>query len=114
MSGLSNETMDTLQADHKAWCRWVESAVGAHLVNQAFKDKKLQIYYWREGNDEVDFVVEHKKRIIALEVKTSKVGALSGMNAFVKTYHPEKSLVVGTDGIPWEEFLQLDVLSLYS
>lgn len=114
MSGLSNETMETLQADHKAWGRWVESAVGAHLVNQAFKDKKLKIYYWREGNDEVDFVVEYKKRIIAIEVKTSKVGALPGMNAFVKTYRPEKSLVVGTDGIPWEEFLQMDVLSLYS
>ncbi len=114
MSGLSNETMETLQADHKAWGRWVESAVGAHLVNQAFKDRKLSIYYWREGNDAVDFVVEYKKRIIALEVKTSKVRALSGMNAFVKNYHPEKTFVIGTGGIPWEEFLQLDVLSLYS
>lgn len=114
MSGVSNETMDTLQADHRAWGRWVESAVGAHLVNQAFKERKLHIYYWREGNDEVDFIVEYKKRIIALEVKTSRVGGLTGMNAFTNTYHPEKSLVVGTDGIPWEEFLQMDVLDLYS
>ncbi|REG94418.1 ATP-binding protein [Algoriphagus antarcticus] len=114
MSGISNETMDTLQADHRAWGRWVESAVGAHLMNQAFKERKLHIYYWREGNDEVDFVVEYKKRVIALEVKTSKVGGLTGMNAFKNTYHPEKSLVIGTDGIPWEEFLQVDVLDLYS
>ncbi|TXE05745.1 ATP-binding protein [Algoriphagus aquimarinus] len=114
MSGVSNETMDTLQEDHRAWGRWVESAVGAHLVNQAFKERKLHIYYWREGNDEVDFIVEYKKRIIALEVKTSRVGGLTGMNAFTNTYHPEKSLVVGTDGIPWEEFLQMDVLDLYS
>ena len=113
MSGISNETFKTLQADHRAWGRWVESAVGAHLVNQAFKEKKLTIYYWREGNEEVDFVVEYKKRIIALEVKTSKVGGLAGLNAFAKQYRPEKSLVIGTDGIPWEEFLQLDVLSLY-
>lgn len=113
MSGLSNETMETLRADHRAWGRWVESAVGAHLVNQAFKEKKLNIYYWREGNEEVDFVVEYKKRIIALEVKTSKVGGLTGLNAFAKQYRPEKSLVIGTDGIPWEKFLQLDVLSLY-
>jgi hypothetical protein len=113
MSGISNETPETLQADHRAWGRWVESAVGAHLVNQAFKEKKLTIYYWREGNEEVDFVVEYKKRIIALEVKTSKVGGLAGLNAFAKQYRPEKSLVIGTDGIPWEEFLQLDVLSLY-
>jgi hypothetical protein len=113
MSGISNETSETLQADHRAWGRWVESAVGAHLVNQAFKETKLTIYYWREGNEEVDFVVEYKKRIIALEVKTSKVGGLAGLNAFAKQYRPEKSLVIGTDGIPWQEFLQLDVLSLY-
>ncbi|SFU19689.1 hypothetical protein SAMN04489724_0176 [Algoriphagus locisalis] len=114
MSGVSNETMETLREDHRAWGRWVESAVGAHLVNQAFKERKLHIYYWREGNDEVDFVIEYKKRIIALEVKTSKVGGLAGLNSFATTYHPEKSLVIGTDGIPWEEFLQMDVLELYS
>ena len=114
MSGLSNESYDTLLVDPKSWGRWVESAVGAHLINQSFKNKKLKIYYWREGNDEVDFVVEFKKRIIALEVKTSKVGSLTGMNAFSKNFHPEKSFVVGTGGIPWEEFLQLDVLDLFS
>jgi predicted AAA+ superfamily ATPase len=114
MSGLSNESYDTLLVDPKSWGRWVESAVGAHLINQSFKNKKLNIYYWREGNDEVDFVVEYKKKIIALEVKTSKVGSLTGMNAFSKNFHPEKSLVIGTGGIPWEEFLQLDVLDLFS
>jgi len=114
MSGLSNESYDTLLVDPKSWGRWVESAVGAHLINQSFKNKKLKIYYWREGNDEVDFVVEYKKKIIALEVKTSKVGSLTGMNAFSKNFHPEKSLVIGTGGIPWEEFLQLDVLDLFS
>jgi predicted AAA+ superfamily ATPase len=114
MSGLSNESYDTLLVDPKSWGRWVESAVGAHLINQSFKNKKLNIYYWREGSNEVDFVVEYKKKIIALEVKTSKVGSLTGMNAFSKNFHPEKSLVIGTGGIPWEEFLQLDVLDLFS
>lgn len=114
MSGISNETFDTLKADQRAWGRWVESAVGAHLVNQAFKEKKLNLYYWREANSEVDFVLEYKKRIISLEVKTSKVGSLAGMNAFAAQFHPEKSLVIGTGGIPWEEFLQLDVLELYA
>ncbi|MDO8968890.1 ATP-binding protein [Algoriphagus sp.] len=114
MSGISNETFETLQADHRAWGRWVESAVGAHLINQAFKDKRISIYYWREGNDEVDFVVEYNKRIIALEVKTSKVGGLAGLNGFAKIYRPEKALVIGTDGIPWEEFLQMNVLDLFT
>lgn len=114
MSGISNDTAQTLQADHRAWGRWVESAVGAHLVNQSFKEKKLHIYYWREGKDEVDFVVEYKRRIIALEVKTSKVGGLAGLNAFAKTCQPEKSLVIGTDGIPWQEFLQMEILDLFT
>ena len=114
MSGISNETFDTLKADHRAWGLWVESAVGAHLINQSFKIKKLNIYYWREGNDEVDFVVEYQKRFIALEVKTSKVGGLAGLNAFTKAFRPEKALVIGTDGIPWEDFLQMDVLDLFA
>ena len=113
MSGISNESMDTLVADPKAWGRWVESAVGAHLINQSFKDKKLNVYYWREGNEEVDFVLEYKKRVIALEVKSSKTGTLSGMNAFVKQFKPEKSILIGADGILWQEFLQMDVLDLY-
>lgn len=94
--------------------RWVESAVGAHLINQSFKNKKLKIYYWREGNDEVDFVVEYKKRIIALDVKTAKARGLTGLNAFDKNFRPEKSLLIGTGGIDWQEFLQMDVLDLFS
>ncbi|MHA7131230.1 ATP-binding protein [Algoriphagus namhaensis] len=113
LSGISNETFDTLRSEPKVWGRWVESVVGAHLINQSFKEKKLNIYYWREGNDEVDFVVEYKKRIIALEVKTSKTGKLSGLNAFDKLFRPEKSLLIGGDGIPWQEFLQLDVLTFF-
>ena len=114
MSGISNESMDTLLADPKAWGRWVESGVGAHLINQSFKDKKLNVYYWREGNEEVDFVLEYKKRVIALEVKSSKTGTLSGMNAFSKQFKPEKNLLIGADGIPWQEFLQMDILDLYA
>ena len=57
---------------------------------------------------------EYQKRIIALEVKTTKVGGLAGLNAFAKAFRPEKSLVIGTDGIPWEEFLQMNVLELYA
>jgi hypothetical protein len=62
----------------------------------------------------VDFVVEYQRRIIALEVKTGKVDKLAGLNAFSKAFRPEKSLVIGTDGIPWEDFLQMNVLDLFS
>ncbi|MFD2033308.1 ATP-binding protein [Belliella marina] len=113
MSGISNESFDTLLENPKTWGRWVESAVGAHLVNQSFKDKYLTIHYWREGNDEVDYVVEYKKKVIALEVKSAKTGKLTGLNAFDKKFKPQKSLLIGAGGIPWQEFLEMDMISLF-
>jgi len=113
MSAISSERLDILLEDYEAWGRWVESAVGAHLINQVIKNKKLSLHYWREGNDEVDYVVEYKKRVIALEVKSGKAGKLSGLNAFDKKFQPEKSLLIGAGGIPWQEFLQMDVLELF-
>jgi uncharacterized protein len=113
MSGISSESLDTLLKNHEAWGRWVESAVGAHLINQAFKNKKLTIFYWREGNDEVDFVVAYNKQVIALEVKSGKTGKLSGLGAFDKKFNPQKSLLIGDTGIHWQEFLQMNVLDLF-
>ncbi|PSL05536.1 ATP-binding protein [Cecembia rubra] len=113
MSGISDESLDTLLESPKIWGRWVESAVGAHLVNQVFKDKKLSLYYWKEGNDEVDFVLEYKKKVIGLEVKSGHTGRLTGLIAFKEKFNPDKALVIGTGGIPWQEFLQMDVLDLF-
>ncbi len=113
MSGIFGESLDTLLEAPKIWGRWVESAVGAHLVNQVFKDKKLSLYYWKEGNDEVDFVLEYKKKVIGLEVKSGYTGRLTGLIAFKEKFNPDKALVIGSGGIPWQEFLQMDVLELF-
>jgi len=113
LSVISSESLDTLLKNHEAWGRWVESAVGAHLINQAFKYKKLTIYYWRDGNDELDYVVVYNNRVIALEVKSGKTGKLSGLGAFDKKFKPEKSLLIGETGIHWQEFLQMNVLDLF-
>lgn len=83
------------------------------LMNQVFKDKKLQLYYWREGNEEVDFVVQYKGQVIALEVKAGKKQAHSGLNVFAKAFNPHKSLLIGDDGIPWQEFLLVNATDLF-
>lgn len=113
MSAISSESLYTILKNQETWGRWVESAVGAHLINQAFKNKKLTIHYWREGNDEVNFVVAYKSQVIALEVKSGKTGKLSGLNAFDKKFKPAKSLLIGEAGIQWQEFLKLNVLDLF-
>jgi uncharacterized protein len=85
--------------------RLVESAVGAHLVNAAAADG-MEIYYWRDRNREVDFVLKAGRRIIAIEVKSGRrVESLPGMEAFSAMFKPFRTLLVGGDGIPIEEFL---------
>lgn len=86
------------------WGRWVESAVGAYLLNQA-DEYDYKLYYWRENNDEVDFVIEYSGQHIAIEVKSGRRGANEGLKTFTNKFHPQQSFVVGTDGVPIEEFL---------
>lgn len=86
------------------WGRWVESAVGAHLLNQA-DEYDYKLYYWRERDDEVDFVIEYNRKCIAIEVKSGKRTNNKGLGIFREKYHPVQSLVVGSGGIPVEEFL---------
>ena len=48
-------TLKEARADRELWGRLVESAVGAHLANAAAAGV-CEVFYWRDGNHEVDFV----------------------------------------------------------
>lgn len=98
--------------DPQAWGRWVESAIGTYLLDVAY-DNDCHLYYWRERNEEVDFILESQGRIIAIEVKSGKRGMNSGIPIFREKYQPLRSMVVGTDGVPLEEFLSVDVMRLF-
>jgi predicted AAA+ superfamily ATPase len=105
LSAYSGLTPQEGAKDPQFWGRLVESAVGAHLVNAAAADG-IEVFYWRERNREVDFVVRSGRRIIAIEVKSGKrLEYLSGMEAFCAVFKPFRKLLVGGDGITFEEFL---------
>ena len=94
-----------VSADRERWGRLVESAVGAHLVNAA-AGGACEVFYWREGSREVDFVVRVGRAVTAIEVKSGrKRAALSGLAAFSDAFKPARRLLVGGDGIAVEEFL---------
>jgi len=96
---------DALRADPAAWGRLVESAVGAHLANAAASGE-IELFYWRERNREVDFVVRAGQRLTAIEVKSGRAPeTLPGMAAFIEAFAPARVLLVGGNGIPIEEFL---------
>jgi predicted AAA+ superfamily ATPase len=83
----------------------VESAVGAHLAGAAQRGE-CTLHYWRERNQEVDFVVRTGRGLCAIEVKSGRAPlAHAGMKAFREAFKPRRSLLVGGDGIALEEFL---------
>ena len=94
------------------WGRWVESAIGAHLLNCA-RTGALKLFYWRQGNHEVDFVLEYRNEIIGLEIKSGRSRGLSGMEMFRRMFDPKKVLLVGNSGIAWQEFMQTDPTELF-
>ena len=59
-SAQSGTTFNKAFTTPKLWGRWVESAVGAYLLNQE-DEYDYKLYYWREREDEVDFIIEYNK-----------------------------------------------------
>jgi len=93
------------RADRDHMGRLVESAVGAHLANAAARGV-CEVFYWRDRNREVDFVVRAGRALVAIEVKSGRRSdTLPGMGAFAEAFRPTRTLLVGADGIPLEEFL---------
>jgi predicted AAA+ superfamily ATPase len=105
MSAQSGLSPDEARADREFRGRLVESAVGAHLANAAAAGV-CELFYWRERNREVDFVLRAGKIVVAIEVKSGRSpDILPGLGVFAETFKPKRTLLVGADGIPVEEFL---------
>ena len=109
MTARSGLSLARAQTDGEFWGRLVESAVGAHLVN-ASAAGSCEVFYWRERNREVDFVVRAGNSLTAIEVKSGRRRHMpAGMSAFAKAFRPTRTLLVGGDGISLEEFLAMPV-----
>jgi predicted AAA+ superfamily ATPase len=89
------------------WGRLVESAVGAHLLNSSVRNQ-FNVFYWRDRNYEVDFVLEKGNSIVALEIKSGRKKMITGLTEFRRRYPHARAFVIGTGGIPWQSFLETD------
>lgn len=105
ISALASLSFAEVREDGELWGRLVESAVGAHLVNGTM-GTSIEVFYWRERSQEVDFILRSGRRVTALEVKSGRHrGNLPGMEAFARAFKPQRQLLVGGQGISVEEFL---------
>ena len=113
MTALANQSFQDWRLNPQMWGRLVEVAVGAYLINEAI-DIGIEVYYWRKGNYEVDFIVVKGKKILAIEVKSGKRrSSFAGLNLFSKKYKIHKTLTVGTSGINLEKFLETPILGWF-
>jgi len=77
--------------------RVLEACVGAQLMRTG-----LELYYWREKNDEVDFVLKRGRTIWAIEVKSGRKKSKSGLEKFKSLFPIAKLVIIGMDN--YQEF----------
>lgn len=98
--------------DRKSWGNIFESAVGAYIINQSFT-KRFEVFYWRERNDEVDFVLRKRGTLVAVEVKSNAEKNTSGLSRFRQMFNPHEAFIVGDGGIKPEDFFSLDLSKIF-
>ncbi|MCL2844194.1 MAG: AAA family ATPase [Chitinivibrionia bacterium] len=108
---LTSLTYPKVIVDYALWGRFVESAVGTHLIAEKSRLNGGKIRYWRETEGrhtyEVDFVFEYNGKVLGIEVKSGsgKIKNFSNFAKFKEHFPEAMTLVVGADGIPWQEFI---------
>ncbi len=105
MTAQTGLTLKEARADREFWGRLTESAVGAYLANAAAFGS-VELFYWRDRNKEVDFILRAGRRLVAIEVKSGRTReAQPGLTAFAEAFKPQRTLLVGGDGIAVQDFL---------
>ncbi len=104
MSALSGSRFAEIRHDPAAWGRLVETSVGAHLVAST-AGLDFNVSYWREGHREVDFVLERRGRLAAIEVKSGRAReGIPGTELFLNRYPAAKVYLIGPGGMELEKF----------
>lgn len=105
-------TFEQAILDRKSWGRIFESSIGAYLVSQAFVHR-FEVFYWRERNEEVDFILRKKGSVIAIEVKSNAEKRTEGLDKFRQLFKPQSAFIVGDGGISAEDFFSMDIRKLF-
>ena len=112
MTVYSPYTFEQAIADRKYWGHVFESGIGAYLVSRAFVNR-FEVFYWREQDREVDFVLRKKGSVVAIEVKSNAAKRTEGLESFRQKFKPTTAIIVGDGGVGAEEFLRLDLSELF-
>jgi predicted AAA+ superfamily ATPase len=94
ISANSGKTMKQAFGDKSYWGRLLENAVGARLYWLA-QEEGWELFYWRERDFEVDYVLSKGSRLIAVEVKSGCPGkASASLDIFKNRYKKVEKAVI--------------------
>lgn len=97
------DSLASLKQQPEHWGRLVESAVGAELLARHLDHHSSHpsLYYWNNGQREVDYVLQTGTDLFAMEVKSgANTGSISGLDAFCTAHPTARPMVLGTGGLP--------------
>jgi predicted AAA+ superfamily ATPase len=103
ITSLSGLSFDQTRNNHSLWGRLVENAVGAHFLNN-LSGFSHRLFYWRQGDLEVDFVIQTPKTTYAIEVKSGNKHQMSGVEKFHSLFPDTKTILIGHGGTELEAF----------
>lgn len=112
VSALLQENFNEIIIQPLKWGRIVESAIGAHLINYS-KTNDFNVYYWRHRNDEIDFAISYKNKLLGLEIKTGYANKTRGMQVFENQFDPDKVVIVSSNALSWQELLKINPIELF-
>lgn len=68
----------------------------------------IMLFYWREGNDEVDLIVRTPAHITTMEIKSGRFRGVKGLPKCREMIPGAKPFIIGTSGVSLKEFLYKD------
>jgi predicted AAA+ superfamily ATPase len=108
------QKFNEIKKNDSRWGRLVENAVGAALVNNN-PGKTVEIFYWRDRDHEIDFVLRQGEKVLGIEVKTAGRQSSKGRGPFLKkfTAHEVITTAVGGGDIPVEALVSMSAEEIF-
>ena len=87
VTAMTGGSFKAARKDHSLWGRLVENVVGAQLYWSAQEDGG-ELMYWRDRQEEVDFIIARGRHVTAVEVKLGKTSGSEGSLAIFQRRYP--------------------------
>ncbi len=95
VSAVRNITPGEISDNPELFGRIVENAVGAALFRLTARTGG-ELFYWRDRNDEVDYIIKSGRKLIAVEVKSGlNADKTKGLSMFLKRNKTASGVVIG-------------------